>query len=66
MFLPGEISVKKNIIVNKGFSEDYMSKKGKIVFLIQFLKIDQSVHFDMTQNSMKYETNNAAVYQKKI
>ena len=28
MFLSGGFSVKKNIIVDKGFSEDYMSKKG--------------------------------------
>ena len=39
MFISGEISVKKDIIVDKRFSEDYISKEGKIAILNQFGKI---------------------------
>ena len=41
MFISGEISVKKDIIVDKRFSEDYIkyiSKEGKIAILNQFGK----------------------------
>ena len=39
MFISGEISVKKDIIVDKRFSEDYISREGKIAILNQFGKI---------------------------
>ena len=38
MFISGEISVKKDIIVDKRFSEDYISREGKIAILNQFGK----------------------------